>query len=66
MAQSKPFPWDEVTAFAFKVLGLSPAEFWSLTPRELALAMEPFARAQGAPSRHDFETLCNSFPDEEI
>lgn len=66
MAQAKPFPWNEVMTFAFRVLRLSPAEFWALTPRELAWAMQPFAQPQGAPNRSDFETLCNSFPDEEV
>ena len=52
-------------AFAFAVLRLTPAEFWALTPRELALAMQPFLKVNAAPSRSEFETLIGAFPDRE-
>ena len=52
-------------AFAFSVLRLSPAEFWALTPRELALAMRPFLKANFAPDRSEFDRLFSAFPDQE-
>jgi uncharacterized phage protein (TIGR02216 family) len=52
-------------AFAFSVLRLSPAEFWALTPRELALSMRPFLKANAAPDRSEFDRLFNAFPDQE-
>jgi uncharacterized phage protein (TIGR02216 family) len=61
----KAFPWDEAMAFAFCVLRLSPAQFWALTPRELALAMQPFLKANSAPDRSEFERLLSAFPDKE-
>ena len=65
MAQAEPFPWDEAVAFAFKVLRLRPAEFWALTPRELALAMRPFLKTNAAPDRSEFDRLFAAFPDQE-
>ncbi len=53
-------------AFAFTVLRLSPAQFWALTPRELALAMRPFLKAHSAPDRSEFDHLFSAFPDQEI
>ena len=66
MSAPKAFPWDEAMAFAFSVLRLSPAEFWALTPRELALAMRPFVQANAAPDRAGFDRLFSAFPDQEI
>ena len=51
-------------AFAFSVLRLSPAQFWALTPRELALVMRPFLKAN-APDRSEFDRLFSAFPDQE-
>ena len=50
-------------AFAFSVLRLSPSQFWALTPRELALAMRPFLKANAAPERSEFNRLFSAFPD---
>ena len=41
-------------------------EFWALTPRELALAMRPFLKANAAPDRSEFDRLFSAFPDQEI
>lgn len=48
------------------VLGLSPAAFWSMTPRELAAALEGrLGGAPGAasPARADLAALMQRFPD---
>ena len=63
MDECKPFPWGEAMAFAFSVLRLSPAEFWALTPRELALAMAPYQKRRAAPARGELEVLISAFPD---
>ena len=63
--ERKPFPWGEAMAFAFSVLRLSPAEFWALTPRELALAMQPFQKRSAAPTQGELEALISAFPDKE-
>ena len=66
MTEARAFPWDAVSAFAFGILRLSPAEFWEMTPRELAMAMRPFLKGQGAPSRSEFEILMHNFPDKDM
>ena len=53
-------------SFAFSVLRLSPAQFWALTPRELALAMRPFLKANSTPDRSEFDRLFSAFPDKEM
>ncbi len=59
-----PFPWRDAMQLGFGVLRLSSAEFWGLTPRELAAA---FAARSGrrpqAPARGDFERMMERFPD---
>lgn len=52
-------------AAAFGLLGLSPAAFWSMTPRELAAALRGRLGPVGAapPSKHEVEALMRRFPD---
>jgi uncharacterized phage protein (TIGR02216 family) len=48
------------------VLRLTPAAFWSLTPRELALALRGAAGLGGSGTpfaRTDLATLMDQFPD---
>ncbi len=48
------------------VLRLSPAQFWSMTPRELAAAIGVIlgpSRNAEPPSRHEFGSLLSRFPD---
>ncbi|MCX5570428.1 phage tail assembly chaperone [Kaistia sp. K-TC2] len=60
----QPFPWREAMAIGFGVLKLSSREFWSLTPRELAAAIEGLAGRASAPmDRAAFEDLTRRFPD---
>ncbi len=59
-----PFPWREAMAFAFGILRLSPAQFWAMTPRELACAIEAVRGREPAPmQRATLEHLMKSFPD---
>ncbi|MEX0955438.1 MAG: rcc01693 family protein [Rhizobiaceae bacterium] len=61
--RSKPFPWDEAMAFGLGRLRLSPAEFWSMTPRELAAAMSAYGAPVFAPGRDELTRLMDRFPD---
>jgi uncharacterized phage protein (TIGR02216 family) len=48
------------------VLGLAPAIFWSLTPRELQAALRGrlgMAEASRAPTRPELDELMRQFPD---
>ena len=49
-------------AVGFGLLRLSPRDFWSMTPRELAAALREFG-APAAPARSDIETLMAAYPD---
>ena len=62
------FPWDDAMASGLGQLRLSPHEFWSMTPRELGLALRGAAGlpATAIPfSRSDLSTLMQLFPDDE-
>lgn len=56
------FDWVEMRRKALCDLGLSPAEFWALTPMEFLLMI---GLEQGpAPMRRAvFDQLCSDFPD---
>lgn len=59
-----PFPWKEAMAFGFGVLRLSPQEFWAMTPRELAYAIEAISGCSAPLDRKTFSELMRKFPDE--
>ncbi len=62
MSASKGFDWPALMRVAFQGLGLSPAEFWALTPSEFLILLGPESGA--APLRRDaFEALLARFPD---
>jgi uncharacterized phage protein (TIGR02216 family) len=51
-------------AFGFGVLRHSPQIFWSMTPRELASAVEgAFGRRRQAMTRGALDALVRAFPD---
>ena len=56
--------WDRLMAVGLGALRLSPAEFWSMTPRELRAAIGPLPGAD-APGRDALDALMMRFPDEE-
>ena len=59
-----PFPWREAIGFGLGVLRLSPEQFWRMTPRELAYAIEAVTGRGGAPlSRAALNDLMTRFPD---
>lgn len=58
------FPWDEAMGFGLGVLRRSPAEFWAMTPRELAAAMRALGVGRaGPPGRAALDELMERFPD---
>ena len=60
-----PFPWQQAIGFGLGVLWLSPEQFWRMTPRELAYAIEAVRGGGGAPlSRAGFNDLMKRYPDE--
>lgn len=54
-------------AAGFGLLGLSPAAFWSMTPRELTAAIKGrsgvFGGHGGLPARSDLAALMRRYPD---
>lgn len=59
-----PFPWKQAIGFGLGVLRLAPEQFWRMTPRELAYAIEA-ASGRGAPiDRAALTQLMTRYPDE--
>ena len=61
-----PFPWAEVMAFGLGVLRLRPRDFWTMTTRELAAAIEGVtgrARPAAPMTRAALAALMQAFPD---
>jgi len=60
----KPFPWDAAIGFGLGVLRLPPAQFWAMTPRELAFAIRAVRGAITEPiDRAALHDLMQQFPD---
>lgn len=60
----KPFPWSEAIGFGLGVLRLSSAQFWAMTPRELAFAIRAVRGAVLEPvDRAALTELMKQFPD---
>lgn len=54
------FPWAMLLRLGLRELGLAPADFWSMTLKELAAALPPCE----AMTRVDLDALIERFPDE--
>lgn len=60
----KPFPWGEAMGFGLGVLRLPSAQFWAMTPRELAFAIRAVRGAVPEPiDRAALDQLMQKFPD---
>lgn len=62
------FPWTRAMAFGLGVLRLAPEQFWRMTPRELAAALDGASRLGGggwrAPlTRASLNELMTRYPD---
>ena len=63
LKRMQPFPWKDAIGFGLGVLRLAPDQFWRMTPRELACAIET-VRGRGAPlDRGALRELMRSYPD---
>jgi len=61
---TQTFPWRELMAFGLGRLGLPPRDFWAMTPREIAAAMEGVAgRRAVPPERSTLDALMTRYPD---
>ena len=54
----------ELSSAAAALLGWRPADFWSSTPAELALALEPPGARAEAPDKDLIAQLRKRFPDD--
>ena len=59
-----PFPWKEAIGFGLGVLRLSSEQFWSMTPRELAYAIEAITGRVAPPDRGTLTQLMRTYPDD--
>ena len=61
-----PFPWKQAIGFGFGVLRLSPEQFWRMTPRELASAMDVYGGDSQSLDVTEFAALRARFPDTDV
>jgi uncharacterized phage protein (TIGR02216 family) len=61
MNPQTPASWQELMAFAFGVLKLTPDIFWAMTPREFDAAAQPYLPADTSTKRGALASLM--FPD---
>ncbi|MGH6770079.1 MAG: rcc01693 family protein [Xanthobacteraceae bacterium] len=60
----EPFPWARAIGFGLGILRLSSGDFWRMTPRELALAIEAVSGRISDPMRRaGLYELMKRFPD---
>jgi len=59
-----PFPWKQAIGFGLGVLKLSPEQFWRMTPRELACAIEAVSGRAPPLDRDALAHLMKRYPDE--
>jgi uncharacterized phage protein (TIGR02216 family) len=60
----RPFPWKTVMSAGLGHMRLSPRDFWAMSPRELAAALDRSPLVGAAPSRTEFEALMGNYPDQ--
>jgi uncharacterized phage protein (TIGR02216 family) len=59
-----PYPWTQAIDFGLGVLRLSPEQFWRMTPRELAYAIEAVMGHNMSLDRSAFTELMKRYPDD--
>jgi len=59
-----PFPWKQAIGFGLGVLRLSPEQFWRMTPRELAYAIEATSNRTQPLDRKSLTDLMKRYPDD--
>jgi uncharacterized phage protein (TIGR02216 family) len=63
MSGQKPASWQELMAFAYGVLRLTPDIFWAMTPREFDAAASPYLKLGQTTERGTLAALMREFPD---
>jgi uncharacterized phage protein (TIGR02216 family) len=63
MNPQTPASWQELMAFAFGVLKLTPDIFWAMTPREFDAAAAPYLHVGQVTERGTLAALMREFPD---
>jgi uncharacterized phage protein (TIGR02216 family) len=62
--RNEAFPWRQAMAVGFGVLRLSSRDFWELTPRELAAALDGIAGQWNVPlERGALDHMIARYPD---
>ena len=64
MNPQTPASWQDLMAFAFGILKLSPESFWAMTPREFDAAAKPYLTPANQTGRSTLTALMQAFPDE--
>ena len=59
-----PFPWKQAIGFGLGVLRFSPEQFWGMTPRELACAIEATSDRIRSLDRKSLTDLMKRYPDD--
>lgn len=64
--EARRFPWDDLIGLGLGLLRLSPRDFWSMTPREMAHVLRSLGLdgAAGPPGRRSLEALMALYPDD--
>lgn len=63
-ARPEPFPWDQALRLCLGRLGMAPAAFWAMTPRELAAVLSPGGRPpRDGMTAERLAVLAAAFPD---
>jgi uncharacterized phage protein (TIGR02216 family) len=60
---AEPFPWKEAIGIGLGILRLAPEQFWRMTPRELALAIEALTGRSAPLARATLRDLMTRYPD---
>jgi uncharacterized phage protein (TIGR02216 family) len=58
-----PFPWKQAIGFGLGVLRLAPEQFWRMTPRELAYAIEAVTGRSAPLDRDALKQMMARYPD---
>jgi uncharacterized phage protein (TIGR02216 family) len=61
--KAEPFPWKQAIGVGLGVLRLSPEQFWRMTPRELAYAIEAVTGRAAPLPRGTMMELMMRYPD---
>ena len=61
----QPFPWKQAIGFGLGVLRLPPEQFWRVTPRELAYAIEAASGRSAPLDRAALKQLMKRYPDDQ-